>query len=111
MRITRGYKSDQVEDRRGQGAFGRGLGGGGGGIGLLFMLFQRFGLPGVLVGAAILYFSGGLGGGGASSPAAGVTANSPSDLAAEQPLVELVSFVFDDAQNTWREIFAKSGEQ
>jgi hypothetical protein len=115
MRITRGYKSDQVEDRRAQGPTGGGGfggGGGGGGVGLLVMLFQRFGLPGVLVGGAFLYFSGGFSGGGTSSPAAGVTpSGSTTDLAAEQPLVELVSFVFDDAQSTWTDIFAKSGKE
>jgi predicted metalloprotease len=107
MRITRGYRSDNVEDRRAQGASGGGFGGGGG-VNLLFMLFQRFGIPGVLIGGVLLYFSGGLGGGssGLTSPAA-----SPESLAEEQPLVELVSFVFDDAQATWSELFAKSGKQ
>ena len=59
MRITRGYKSDQVEDRRGQRmGLGGGGGFGGGGIGLLGMLFKRFGIVGVLVGGAALYFMG-----------------------------------------------------
>jgi predicted metalloprotease len=110
MRINRGYRSNDVEDRRAQGATGGGGFGGGGGVNILFMLFQRFGLPGVLVGAAFLYFSGGFGGGGESR---GITASgeqSPESLAAEQPLVELVSFVFDDAQATWSEQFAKSGK-
>jgi predicted metalloprotease len=111
MKITRGYRSDSVEDRRGQRAFGGGLGGaGGGGANLLVMLFRRFGIFGVVAGAAFLYFTGGLGGGGGgsglSSPADGVPA---ADLAQEQPVVELVSFVFDDAQSTWQAQLAKRG--
>jgi predicted metalloprotease len=110
MRITRGYKSDDVEDRRGQRVAGGGGGLGGGGANLLFMLFRRFGIGGVIVGGAFLYFAGGLGGGGGSS---GVTTSADkvpaAELAAEQPQVELVSFVFDDAQNTWKEQLAKRG--
>ena len=109
MRITRGYKSDDVEDRRGQRALGGG-GLGGGGANLLFSLFRRFGIGGVVVGAAFLYFMGGLGGGGGP---AGVSTGGDkvpaAELAAEQPQVELVSFVFDDAQNTWKEQLAKQG--
>jgi len=108
MRITRGYKSSNVDDRRAQGPTGGG--GGGGGINLLFMLFQRFGIPGVVVGAAFLYFSGGLGGGSDSSSGVAPSASDSSELAAEQPMVELVSFVFDDVQSTWSEIFKKSGK-
>jgi predicted metalloprotease len=108
MRITRGYKSGNVDDRRAQGATGGGGGLGGGGVNLLFMLFQRFGLPGVLVGAALLYFGGGLGGGSSSSNLS--SKPSTEELANEQPMVELVSYVFDDAQNTWAEVFAKSGK-
>jgi uncharacterized protein len=108
MRITRGYKSDQVEDRRGQRFAGGGGGLGGRGVGLLAVLFKRFGIVGVLVGGALLYFMGGLGGGGASAPAAAPT--SAADLAAEQPMVELVSFVFDDAQRTWSDLFAREGQ-
>lgn len=109
MRWTRGYRSKNVEDRRAQGDTGRGLGsgGGGGGLQLPLMLFQRFGWPGLIVGAAVLYFSGGLsdviGSGssnGASSSSGG--ANTAS-LEAEQPLVEFVSFVLDDVQQMWSE--------
>jgi hypothetical protein len=109
MRIQRGYRSDQVEDRRNQPVMG-GLGGlGGGGASLLGWLFRRFGIVGVLVGGALLYFMGGLGGGGGSS-LSGTQSSSPADNAAEQPLVELASFVFDDAQNTWQQIFAQDGK-
>jgi predicted metalloprotease len=109
MRIQRGYRSDQVEDRRNQPVMG-GLGGGlGGGANVLFWLFRRFGIVGVLVGGALLYFMGGLGGGGGSS-LSGSQPSSPADSAAEQPLVELASFVFDDAQNSWKQLFTQDGK-
>jgi len=105
MRITRGYKSGNVEDRRGQRFAGGGGGLGGGGLNLLGFLFKRFGIVGVLIGGALLYFMGGFGDlGGSSAPAA--APSSAADLAGEQPMVELVSFVFDDAQRTWSETFA-----
>jgi predicted metalloprotease len=106
MLWKRGYRSNQVEDRRAQLGGGRGLGGGGANI--LMWLFSRFGLPGVLVGGAVLYFAGGLGGGG--SPLSGDRAGATqAENAAEQPLVEFVSFVLDDTQNTWKEQFAAGG--
>ncbi|HEY2733696.1 MAG TPA: hypothetical protein VGI70_06910, partial [Polyangiales bacterium] len=63
MRWTPGYSSDDVEDRRNEEPAAAGFGGGGGGspIGILFWLFSRFGLPGVLVGGVLLYFAGNLG--------------------------------------------------
>jgi uncharacterized protein len=111
MRITRGYKSDQVEDRRGQRMAGGGMGLAGGGLNLIGFLFKRFGIVGVLVGGALLYFMGGFGGSGGSG-LTGPAAAPPNgaELAAEQPMVELVSFVFDDAQKTWSETFSREGQ-
>ena len=72
---------------------------------MLFWLFQRFGLPGLVLGGVALYFMGGFGGGGGNS---GLSSSSSStSTAEEQPLVEFVSFVLDDAQNTWKEEFAR----
>ena len=84
-----------------------------GGIGLLFMLFSRFGLPGLLIGGALLYFSGSsLFSGGSSNAvndrqqsAAPGTAQDP-----EAPMVDFVSFVLDDVQATWATAFAQSGQ-
>ena len=112
MRITRGYRSDNVEDRRGQ----SGPGGGGfsaAGVGMLAFLFRRFGIVGVLIGLGVMYFAGNLGSGGGSD-GLGASGNrdsaaAASEMQAEQPMVELVSFVFDDSQNTWRELFARDG--
>jgi uncharacterized protein len=110
MKIGRGYRSDQVDDRRGQSAPRGGGGGlpGGGGLNLLSFLFRRFGVPGVVVGVGLLYLAssfGGAGGGGSDQGPA-----TREDLAAEQPLVELVSFVFDDAQGTWSELLRREGK-
>jgi predicted metalloprotease len=110
MRWTRGYRSDQVEDRRAEG----GSSGGGisrGSVGILFWLFQRFGLPGVLIGGAALYFAGAFGNGSGSSLSASGGSNSAADDAAEQPVVEFVSFVLDDVQNTWKAEFAARQKQ
>jgi predicted metalloprotease len=91
MRWTPGGKSSDVEDRRGS----RGFGGGGARIGIggalvllvLSLLFRRdfFTLVGV---------------NGSETGAAG-----------PDSLVQFVSFVLDDAQNTWTEVMEQRGEQ
>jgi predicted metalloprotease len=111
MRWTRGYSSDQVDDRRGEGPASAGLGGAG--VGILFWLFSRFGLPGVLIGGVALYFMSNLGG-GSPAPAAprdqatgtGAVANDP-----EREAVEFVSFVFDDVQKDWSQRLTQKGER
>ena len=108
MRWTRGYNSDQVDDRRDEAPASAGLGGGSA-VGILFWLFSRFGLPGVLVGGVALYLVSNMGG-GSQAPArdhvTGAGANDP-----EREAVEFVSFVFDDVQKSWGERFAKQGEK
>jgi uncharacterized protein len=99
MKWTRGYRSDQVDDRRDE---VRSAGLGGGGISLLFFLFRRFGVVGLLIGGAALFF---LSRSGSPSMLSGERAN-PGTSQAEQPLVEFISFVFDDAQNAWGKLFA-----
>lgn len=91
MRWTRGYRSNQVDDRRGQSSVG---GGGGGFGGLPLFLMQRFGLPGLVVGVAVMYFAGSL-------TSEGGAPQSSASMEAEQPMVEFVSFVFDDVQGHW----------
>jgi predicted metalloprotease len=104
MRWTRGYRSDQVEDRRNEPRFG---GGGGAPIGLLFWLFSRFGLPGLLIGGAVLYFaSGGLQNASESDQPSAATRSQAS----EEPMVQFVSFVFDDVQKSWSEQFARKNQ-
>jgi uncharacterized protein len=108
MRWTPGNNSEDVDDRRGEGPASGGMGGGGA-IGILFWLFSRFGLPGVLVGGVALYFMGALGGGGGG----GSTQPQQHDARANQAedtAVQFVEFVFNDVQKTWAERFAASGK-
>ncbi len=109
MRWVPGRKSDQIEDRRGEGGVTR-AGGSGNAASLLVFLFRKFGIAGVLVGAAGLYFMGAFSGGGAGLSAEGRTA-SPVDEASEEPAVQFVSFVLDDAQTTFQRILASGGAE
>jgi predicted metalloprotease len=111
MRWTQGYRSEQVEDRRNQS-----MGGGGRmpGIGILFWLFSRFGLPGVLIGGALLYFlSGGLQSGDSTEQDSAYGSSQDGSRAAggqdvEAPMVQFVSFVFDDVQKNWTTRFQQT---
>jgi len=98
MRWSPGGESQDIEDRRDEG-------GGGGGF--------RFGGIHIGVGGAILLlilsfifktnlFS--LLGGGTGDPSTAVSQPDPARDAAEKPLVQFVSFVLDDAQNTWTQL-------
>ncbi|HEX6208610.1 MAG TPA: neutral zinc metallopeptidase [Actinomycetota bacterium] len=97
MRFKRRYRSRNVRDRRfatpaRPGISGLPIGAAGGGIG------------GILVLLLILFLNGTLGGGGAEAPEAPPQGQDP-----EAELVSFVSFVFDDAQSTWTDIFEESG--
>jgi predicted metalloprotease len=92
MRWTPGGVSDNIEDQRSSGG-GGGFGGGRVGIGglviaaILSVIFGRdFITP--------LFFSSG----GAST----ARQSDPARDRTEEPMVKFVSFVLDDAQNTWR---------
>lgn len=106
MRWNPGGVSDNVEDRRGSsGGFG-----GGGGI--------KLGLGGILIlGVLSLIFKTNFfsllsgGGGSASVGESGTTQSRPVDDPSEQREVQFVSFVLDDAQNTWKEVLPKYGTQ
>jgi predicted metalloprotease len=109
MRWDQGYSSEDVEDRRGERPAGAGMGGAP--IGILFWLFSRFGLPGVLIGGVALYFlSGGLGGlvGSGATGSSGVQSGAPDG---KSDSVHFVEWVLDDVQKTWKETFAASGQQ
>ena len=102
MRWTLGGRSEDLEDQRNSG--GRRLGGG-----------ISLGIGGlILLGVLSLVFKRDLitpflnvGGSDSSLPA--TNADPARDLA-EEPLVQFVSFVLDDAQKTWETIFANQGK-
>jgi predicted metalloprotease len=97
MDWTPGGMSDDIEDRRGDsGGFGMG-GGGIGIIGFIILLLISLVTGHNFIGSALR-------GGEASSSVAHAPARPPS--AAENRDVQLISFVVDDAQKTWTQIFA-----
>ncbi len=101
MKWQRGYESSNVEDRRGQGG-GRMPGGrlGLGGIVILLILsivFKR----------DFLSLAGGLGGDAPATDAGGAVVSTP----AEDSTKQFVSFVLDDAQQTWSGIFTANNAQ
>lgn len=106
MRWNSGNVSDNVEDQRGSGG-GRGFGGGGG---------LRLGLGGFLLLAVLSLifktnFFSLLGGGSTSVSQPGATQSRPLNDPSEQREVQFVSFVLDDAQNTWKQLLPKYGAQ
>lgn len=105
MRWDRNHQSEHVEDRRGQ----SGGGGSGGLFGLVFLLFRQFGVKGALVGllvvGGIALFGGGsmLGlSGSAPTPAGSGVTNDEGKA--------FVSFVLDDTQKTWSELYRARGK-
>jgi uncharacterized protein len=109
MRWTPGGSSDDIEDRRdeggGRGFSPMGFGGRGMGIGGLLLL----GVLSIVFKTNLLPLAGIFGDGG-GAPAVSRPAD-PQRTAAEQPTVEFVKFVLNDAQDTWTQIFAQSGER
>jgi predicted metalloprotease len=104
MRWTPGYSSNDVDDRRDEAPAGGGMGGAP--IGILFWLFSRFGIPGVLVGGVALYLMSSLGHSTSRDAPAGKQVRE-----GQTQEVQFVSFVFDDVQKTWAERFAQSGKR
>ena len=102
--------SRDLEDRRGE------SGGGGGGFRLGG---GRLGIGGfiVLLVLSVVFktdLTGALGGGGqqgASAPAPGVSTPPAQSSAEEEQLVKYMSFVLDDAQQTWTRIFTERNAQ
>jgi predicted metalloprotease len=109
MRWDPQHESPDVIDRRGAG--GAGLGGGGGGLGgllwlLPLLLRSRFGwlILLLLVGAAVVGGIRGLGGSQTQK-----AADTQVAAQSESREVHFVSFVLDDTQATWRQIFEANG--
>jgi predicted metalloprotease len=120
MRWKGRRQSSNVEDRRGSSAspFGGGGGGGGSLLHLLPLALRVLGVKGTLLAllavGAVSYLAGGGGlgslvGGGVADRQAGQ--NGPSAQSQkEQELVEFVSVVLADTEETWRNIFEAAGE-
>ncbi len=108
MRWTRGGRSRNVEDRRGQ-RTGRPMSGAG--LQVLFMLARtKLGLVAIVLFFAFFWFSGGdisqlLGG----QPMSSGTGSAVSDPG-EEELMQFVSFVLDDNQELWTKLFPQMGQ-
>jgi len=92
--------SSDIEDRRGMSGGGFGLGGGMGIGGFILLLIIS-----VITGRN--FFSGG----GDSNVEPGPSNEPVQQSATEERDVHLISFVLDDVQNTWTQIFAEHGRQ
>lgn len=126
MRWKGRRQSSNIEDRRGSsvGGLGGGMGGlggrGGGLLRLLPMVFRFLGVKGtiavVLALGAYSYFSGGgLGSllGGLAGTGDGTVQESPGSVeqtAQEKELVEFVSVVLADTEETWHALFREKGQ-
>lgn len=110
MRWTRGDRSSDIEDRRG-GPSGMGMRVGGGvGIGtalILLVLSLLFGQNFF----ALVDQGGGVSTGPDVAPGPGGAPAGRKGTPAEEQLVDFISFVLDDVQNTWTREFAKAGRE
>lgn len=108
MRWTRGGRSRNLEDRRGQRTSRPGSGAG---LQLLFLLARsKLGLAAIVIFFAFMWFSGAdisqlLGG-----PPTSSGASSPVNDASEEELIEFVSFVLDDNQAVWGQLLPQMGQ-
>lgn len=103
MKWQRGYESNDVEDNRGRGA----LGGGVGLLGPAIAIGSRFGLPGIAIAVAAFFLLPRLLGSGGEDSARSLAPQENSQrVSAGDEQKQFVSFVFDDAQRTWAETFA-----
>ena len=106
MRWTPGRRSPNLEDRRATTGGRRmvlPLGGGLGIGGLLILLVLSFIFKTDLLSL--------LGGGGGPAVQVGAPPGEFQTTPEEEKLVDFVSFVLDDAQATWRQMFEQSGQQ
>ncbi|HSF44176.1 MAG TPA: neutral zinc metallopeptidase [Thermoanaerobaculia bacterium] len=100
MRWTAGPRSANLEDRRGQRMGGA---------------LPKLGIGGFLLLAILSFvfktdlFS--LLGGGAATTGAPVESGPVASTPEEEKMVDFVSFVLDDTQDTWSQVFAQDGQQ
>ena len=100
MRWRAGRRSDNVEDRRGMRVSRRGIAGGGVGTVVIVLVALYFGVdPAVILE--------GMPPGGTTQSTGGHYQPSPR----EQELADFSSVILADTEDTWHEIFRRSGEQ
>lgn len=105
MRWTRGYRSKDVIDRRGEGGGGGGVRGLGGAM-MLMRMFPRMGIPGLMLLLAGLCLFNLVGNRSFLAQGPG-----PADIGqghVDDP-ASFVSFVLDDNQSTWTSLFSERG--
>ena len=97
MRWESGRRSDNIEDRRGMGIGGRGLVGGGIGTVVIALIALFMGIdPGTVLNQI------------ADAPQTAQNARAPADPR-EERLKDFVSVVLADTEDTWGELFRRSG--
>lgn len=112
MRFGGRRESDNVESRSGGGGFGGG--GGGGGALLLGLVFSRFGIGGVVVVVALMFFLGGNplglvdGGDQGGAPSASVDARGAQACSAD-PARHFPCQVLASTEDRWSELFRAQG--
>jgi len=115
MRLGGEPESSNFEDRTGQGGGGFGFGGGGSPLGCLIPLIaSRFGIGGVIVLVIGYFLLSSLGGGGGGILPGGGSQQqaSPSGQSTLDPTMQsFLKHVLGSTEQTWGEIFAKSGAQ
>jgi predicted metalloprotease len=114
MRFGGRRESDNVESGGGRGFGGGGFGGGGGAGMLLGLVFSRFGIGGVVVVLALMFFIGGNplsltgGGGQTGAPATSVEARGAGVCSAD-PARHFSCQVLASTEDRWTELFRAQG--
>jgi predicted metalloprotease len=117
MRWRGRRQSSNIEDKRGMRAPSMGRLGAGGIVSLLPLVFRVLGFKGTLVVVALIggysYFGGDLerflGGTGFETSQTGSSSQPVKQSEAEKQLVEFVSTVLADTEDTWNELFKQTG--
>jgi predicted metalloprotease len=121
MRLDDFDPNINVEDQRGSGGGFGGFGGGGGGLllGLLPMVFSRFGCAGVAVlavvfmvfGGGLQMVGGGVPGGGSNAPTERTAGKGAAASCAVDAASKVACNAFSSADKTWATLFAQGGKQ
>ena len=108
MRYDQDHESSDLIDERGQGGGGSRMAGSGI-LGLLPLLLRfRFGWVIIVIVLGLGFARNFFGGGGGGDATRSVAGTAVSAQGGDSPR-HFVAFVLDDAQSTWRQIFAQSG--